>query len=284
MIPRQQLSLPLTGDDAQIKSSVSSPSSGRFSDLIVYVDESGDHGLQPDPDYPIFVLAFCVFYKEHYCEKVVPALEKLKFHYFGHDRIVLHEHDIRKGTGKFNILKKKQQKEMFIEQLTDIIETVNFILISCVIDKSRLRGRSEQASDPYHIALDFCLETLYEFLKEKNQGNTLTHVVVESRGEKEDRSLELEFRRICDGNNRMGLKLPFDIVFDAKKANSSGLQLADLVARPIGLHVLRPNQANRAFDVLRKKFFCSGGRRNVGAGFENWGLKIYPPPESERPR
>ena len=32
-----------------------------FSDYIVYVDESGDHGLKIAPLYPIFVLAFCVF-------------------------------------------------------------------------------------------------------------------------------------------------------------------------------------------------------------------------------
>ena len=39
---------------------------GRFSNFIVYVDESGDHGMQTvDPNYPLFVLAFCVFYKKH---------------------------------------------------------------------------------------------------------------------------------------------------------------------------------------------------------------------------
>jgi hypothetical protein len=78
--------------------------------------------------------------------------------------------------------------------------------------------------------------------------------------------------------------LPFNVVFASKQVNSSGLQLADLVARPIGLSVLRPEQPNRAFDVLRRKFFCSGGRGKVGEGFENWGLKIHPPPESEKPR
>jgi hypothetical protein len=72
-------------------------------------------------------------------------------------------------------------------------------------------------------------------------------VVVECRGKKEDSELELEFRRICDGANRMGKPLPFDIIFADKKTNSAGLQLADLVARPIGLSILRPNQSNRAF-------------------------------------
>ncbi len=231
----------------------------------------------------MFVLAFCVFYKGHYCEKVVPALEKFKFNHFGHDHVVLHEHEIRKETGSFKF-QNRQFKHEFIGQLTGIIEASNFILISCVIDKLRLRSKGEQTSNPYHLALGVCLETLYELLQEKNQDDTLTHVVVECRGLKEDKDLELEFRRICDGANRMGRSLPFEVVFADKKANSPGLQLADLVARPIGLRVLRPEQANRAFDVLTKKFFCSGGRQNLGEGFENCGLKIYPAPESERPR
>lgn len=48
---------------------------GRYSDFIIYVDESGDHGMQTlDPNYPMFVLAFCVFHKGHYCERVIPSL------------------------------------------------------------------------------------------------------------------------------------------------------------------------------------------------------------------
>lgn len=61
----------------------------RFSDYVVYVDESGDHSLASiDPDYPVFVLALCVFHKRHYAEKIIPAVEKLKFNYFGHDSVV----------------------------------------------------------------------------------------------------------------------------------------------------------------------------------------------------
>jgi hypothetical protein len=42
-----------------------------FSDYIVYVDESGDHGLvNIDTQYPIFVLAFCIFKKSDYLKTV----------------------------------------------------------------------------------------------------------------------------------------------------------------------------------------------------------------------
>ncbi len=280
----EQFSLFNDDEIARIEKEASPVSAGRFSDFIVYVDESGDHGMQTiDQNYPVFVLAFCVFYKSHYAGKVMSTLGRFKFNHFGHDHVVLHEHEIRKETGSFKFI-NRQSKIEFIGQLTSIIEASNFILISSVIDKLRLRGKDELASNPYHLALGFCLETLYEFLQEKNQDGKMTHVVVECRGPKEDKDLELEFRRVCDGANRLGRSLPFEIVFADKKTNSPGLQLADLVARPIGLNVLRPSQANRAFEVLTKKFFCSGGRENVGEGFESWGLKIYPSLESERPR
>jgi hypothetical protein len=257
---------------------------GRFSDFVVYVDESGDHSMQMlDANYPIFVLAFCVFYKRHYCESVVPTLQRFKFDQFGHDHVIFHENEIRKEKGNFRF-QSRTHKERFLNDLTGIIESSNFILISCVIDKTRLQDKEEQRSNPYHLALGFCLETLYELLQEKEQDDALTHVVVECRGKKEDNELELEFRRICDGVNRQGRRLPFEIIFADKKANSSGLQLADLVARPVGLNFLRPDQENRAFKILKRKFFCSGGREGVGEGFENWGLKIHPSPESEKPR
>ena len=93
----------------------------------------------------------------------------------------------------------------------------------------------------------------------------LTHIIVEERGKKEDNELELEFRRICDGDNWFNEKLPFAIKFANKKTNSAGLQLADLFARPVGMSILRPEQTNRSFDVLKDKFYCEG-----------WGLKVFP--------
>lgn len=255
----------------------------RFSKYIIYVDESGDHSLNSvDKNYPIFVLAFCIFHKRHYSEAIVPALEKFKFNYFGHDQVVLHENEIRKEKGSFNIFRGKDEKNKFLNELTEIIEFSNFILVSSIIDKRSISG--ETPSNPYHIALGLCMEKSFEFLREKNQHEKLTHVVVECRGKKEDTELELEFRRICDGNNRMGIPLPYEIIFSDKKVMSSGLQLADLVARPIGLSLLRPDQENRSFEVLKKKFYCDGGRENVGKNYKGLGLILYPPLKSEKPR
>ncbi|NYS61086.1 DUF3800 domain-containing protein [Vreelandella salicampi] len=247
-----------------------------FSDFVVYVDESGDHGLlNIDPNYPVFVLAFCIFYKQHYMAKVVPALQQLKFDYFGHDLVIFHEHEIRKEKGDFRVFKDRAEKQAFMGRLSHLIDESNFILASCVIDKHRLTSR-EEMSNPYHLALRHCLETLFDLVKEKGQESLETHVIVEKRGAKEDDELELEFRRICDGENKYQRDLPFKIRMAAKASNSAGLQLADLVARPIGRHVLAPNQPNQAFEVLKHKFYCEGGRQAVGDGYDQWGLKHFP--------
>ncbi|WP_084594148.1 DUF3800 domain-containing protein [Arhodomonas aquaeolei] len=248
-----------------------------FSDFIVYVDESGDHGLASvDPHYPVFVLAFCIFNKRHYSETVVEKVQKFKFKHFGHDLAILHEHDIRKERGEFSIFSNREHKNQFLGELTDIVESSNFVLVSCVIEKKRLRERYEYPANPYHLALAFGLERIYRFLKEKNQHNKITHVVLERRGQREDDELELEFRRVCDGANWFRQPLPFSAIFADKKTNSAGLQLADLVARPIGLRVLRPEQDNRAFRVLEDKFYCRGGRDNTGNGYDGLGLKKFP--------
>jgi hypothetical protein len=82
-----------------------------------------------------------VFYKRHYSERVMPALHKFKFNHFGQNWVVLHEHEIRKEKGDFRFFVHREHKQPFISEPTGIIELSNFILISCVIDKIRLRER-----------------------------------------------------------------------------------------------------------------------------------------------
>ncbi len=240
-----------------------------FSDYIIYVDESGDHGLKTiDPHYPVFVLVFCIFKKSEYVQAVVPSFQEFKFTHFGHDQIILHETDIRKDRGDFVLLKSKQMKTAFLDELSQIIQNVSFTLISCIIKKESYRERYKDPGNPYHIALRFALERAAFFL---NKSLAITHVIVEKRGKVEDDELELEFRRICAGDNYFRQALAFELVFADKKSNSAGLQLADLVARPIGLHVLKPEQENRAFEIIAQKFY-----RSRQGSLDGYGFKCFP--------
>lgn len=245
---------------------------GRFSEHIVFVDESGDHGLKSiDPNYPMFVLAFCIFRKTEYATTLVSDLKHFKFKHFGHDQVILHETDIRKDRGDFSILKTREKKEAFLTELSDIVEATSFTFIATAIQKEALLARYANPDNPYHVALGFGLERVYFYLRGIGEAGMKNHIVVEKRGKQEDAGLELEFRRVCDGNNYMRKSFPFEIVFADKKSNSAGLQMADLIARPVGMKLLRPGQPNRAYDIIERKFY-----RNGRGQINGWGLKCFP--------
>ena len=232
-----------------------------FSDYIVYADESGDHGLVSiNPEYPVFALVFCVIRKADYAAVVVPAFQSFKFDVWGHDAVVLHEQEIRRREGDFTILLTDPNlRTRFFERLNGLIESAPVTIFASVIDKLRLKKKYAHPQNPYEIALLFCMEQLLGMLIEGGQAGKTVHVVFESRGKREDRDLELEFRRICNNERRWRDRNPdfrqleFRPIFQAKSVNSAGLQLADLTARPIALNSLRPNQVNRAFEIIRPK-------------------------------
>ena len=255
--------------------------SDNFGSYIVYVDESGDANLtKVDKDYPVFVLAFCIFFKQYYTNTLVPEVQSLKFNYFGHDLVVLHEKEIRRKEPPFTF-STKEKEDQFMNDLSGVIARSRFILISAAILKNQLESKPER--NAYYIALSLCLENLYLFLMEKGQQNHKTFVIFEARGDKEDRELELEFRRICDGDNKFGMAMPFNIIIKSKQINSTGLQFADLLARPIGRKLIDPEeQPNRAFDILKQKFFCVN-KTKLGEEYYGLGLSVYPP-KSEKPR
>lgn len=236
-----------------------------YSDYIIYVDESGDHALNTiDPDYPVFVLTFSIFNKQDYINKIVPKFQDFKFKYFGHDIIIFHENEIRRRKNGFKFLYNKTIHTKFMDELSDIIDESDFKVISCVIHKEKLKQSSLKLDNPYHIALDFCLQRLNRFLENHNQSKSKTHIVFEKRGKKEDDELELEFRRICDI-----LNYPFEIILADKKTNSVGLQLSDMIARPIGRSLINPNEENRAYNIIKTKLYGNGVSKDMG-------LKIYP--------
>ena len=243
-----------------------------FSDYIVYVDESGDHGLSHiNPEYPIFVLAFCLLRKENYLKTVVPSIQALKFKYFGHDMVVLHEAEIRKSHGPFKILLNSDVRHRFLEDLTGVIAAAPFTLVASCIMKQAFLERRGGDSNPYHVAMQFGMERIYMELQRLGQRGRKTFMVFEQRGLQEDNGLELEFRRIRDRSHLTGLGDSLDLILASKQTNSVGLQLADMVARPVGRNLLHPAQRNRAFEVVNRKF-----RRSSEGQLLGWGLKVYP--------
>jgi hypothetical protein len=236
-------------------------------EYIVFVDESGDHGLESiDPNYPVFVLAFCIIEKSHFARRVMPEITEFKFRHFGHNQVILHEHEIRKDTGDFAVLRDRARKAAFLDELTALIDGLEMTVIASVIRKERLVTRYHWPANPYEIALAFGLGRTHMWLSEHGAAGASTPVILEQRGRREDDALELEFRRVCDRQNYLRATLHLERRFVTKSANVPGLQLAGLIARPIGRHVLDPGQASRAYEVIERKL-----RRSPRGKIEGWG-------------
>lgn len=220
------------------------------SEYVVYVDESGDHSLKAiDPLYPVFVLVFCIFRKVDYANIISPLFKHLKLKFFGHDLTILHTREIRKSQNEFSILLNENTRLGFFNHLNQIMEEIPLTIVASVIDKQDLKESDSEISNPYHLALKFCLEKTMIFFQEEEQGNRNTFVIVEERGKEEDRQLQSVFQAIVDGKNSLGIKIPMQIRFANKQTNIIGLQIADLVAHPIGRHLMNTGQSNRSYEI-----------------------------------
>ena len=245
-----------------------------FSEYIIFADESGDHGITSiNPENPIFVLVFCIFRKVDYISIVKQAVAKLKIDFWGHDLVVLHNHEIRKSAGEFVFLFDEETRRIFLHALNELIRNIPFSIAATAIDKRYLTDRPN-SSNPYLLALDSCLEQTLNFLKKKQQIQQTTHVIVESRGRPEDRDLGFAFDRLAA--RMLPKRYPLDLRFANKQTNSSGLQIADLVAHPIARHIVKREQPNKAFDIVKEKLLGY-------PAYEGVGLKCEPL-ESERPQ
>jgi Protein of unknown function (DUF3800) len=233
--------------------------SSEFSDYIVFVDESGSPTVSPiDPNHPVFVLVFCVINKWTYCDLIQPAVKRLKSEFFGHDMAVLHSHEIRKRSGEFKFLMYQNKRIAFLSQLDEIISGAKVAVIANVINKEALCDSGNATLNLYHIAMDSCLVGLSLFLNKRGQSGKLTHIIAESRGRNEDSDLRGAFddmQKWMNSNMPPSSLTPFALQFAEKKINSAGLQLADLFGHPIGRNAINPEQANHAFEIVRRKIF-----------------------------
>src|SRR3954451_24130674 len=101
-----------------------------------------------DPAYPMFVLTFCIYQKEAYATIAAPSMLRFKFKHFGHDQVILHEHEIRRTKGAFTFLFDAARRETFYAALNTLIETSPFTLVASAIHKDRLQARYNTPDNP----------------------------------------------------------------------------------------------------------------------------------------
>ena len=241
------------------------------SKYIGFFDECGDHSMNKiDKDFPLFVLALVIVERKAYVKELLPAVNQLKLKYWTHEGINLHSRDIRKQKGSFSFLRNNHLYQSFMEEISDMIAALPFTLFITGIMKHQYAKESgANAKNPYHIALAFTMERVLHFMD--SNGETELPLIAEARGNKENEDLEREFYKIMAmgtniDNAEEFKKLTCPLVFKSKKFNIAGVQIADLCAHPCARYILKPNQPNKAYEIVSKKIYSN----------KMSGLKVFP--------
>jgi Protein of unknown function (DUF3800) len=246
---------------------------GRY---LLFMDESGDHGLKTiDPNFPIFVLTGLLFSEENY-QVVCRKIGEFKNKYLGTAEVILHRRDMRKYERGFEILFDADVKRCFYADLNGILQDASYTIISSIINKQKhIEQYGKLADDPYEIALTFVLErTLFE--ADDKRDVTEIHVTIEGRGKKEDALLAKRYNELLYRGTGQVESRRLTNVYDEelevrlKRDNDCGLQLADLCAYPIARYFLNNNEPNPAYEVIKDKI-RKGPRTTLG-----YGIKIFP--------
>jgi hypothetical protein len=242
------------------------------SDYLAFLDECGDHSLTSvDKDFPVFVLSLVLLRRTDYGARILPAVNNLKLKHWDHEGVNLHSRDIRKAEGPFSILQNAARRTRFLADVSNLMATLPYELFIVGIRKDRLRDRYVRAANPYELALTFVMERVLHCLEQRQQ-RTLP-LVAEARGQNEDSQLKATFYDLTTQgtgyvDSSRFQRCRFALQFQDKRKNIVGIQLADLCAHPAGRHILKPEQPNQAFDVIRGHVYEGGGRVR--------GWKVFP--------
>ena len=222
---------------------------------VVHADESGSPDLhRADPNFPVFVVAFCLSKTSDYAQRIAPAITELKLKHFGHDAVVLHEYDIRNIRTPF-VFGSDDARLEFMEDLADFVAAAPVQFAASMIDKRAVPDRLPPWLDGYGVCFEHGISRIARILQRENGASADSapvRIVAESRGKRENSRLEDAFSASF-GTRADRWTNDFELVIADKALNLPGLQLADLAAHPIARHYLKPDQPNRAWDVIRGK-------------------------------
>jgi hypothetical protein len=247
-----------------------------MSKYLLFLDESGDHGLKTiDPSFPIFVLTGLLFSEAGY-QEVCQKIDAFKKRFFNKLEVILHRRDMRKYERGFEILFDVDVKQRFYTELNKILQEANYKIIASVINKQKhIEQYGKLADDPYEIALTFVLERIL-FEADEQRNITGIHVTIEGRGKKEDALLAKRYNEILYRgtgqieSQRLLLIYDQELEVRLKRDNDCGLQLADLCAYPIARYFMNNNEPNPAYDSIKGKI------RRGPKGVIGYGIKIFP--------
>lgn len=237
------------------------------SKYYLFIDECGDHNLAKfDPIFPAFTLCGILVSRQN-LSVLNKSFEDLKTDIFGSKDAIIHSVDIRKWRGNFSILADETLRIRFFEGIEKILcQHGVYVIVSCTILKEQLHKfcvRGEE-NDVYGLSLSYLIERSIFCVDNINGESSEISIVVERRGKKEDKKLLNYYNGLRNHGTkwikaeRLRARIT-NFGFKNKKDNIIGLQIADLIAYPVTIHLLHPERNNPSYETVKHNIFQDNG-------------------------
>lgn len=278
-------------DDSWIKKPTKIKKWEKDIDYVMFVDENGNSDVKDilkcisknqeiDINNNFFTVTGVIFTKQQYFI-AKNKLNELKLKYWKngtylynekYKKVCFHSREIRRKTGAFD--KKLIDYDNFIIELSELIDKLNYKIISITIDKKEYLLKRYQFNI-YNTAMCFLLQRYIYVMPNNCKGL----IMMEARGKDEDYLLLNEMKRIIFetgikkiSSEELEEKIA-GIYFNPKWNNLydstfSGLEIADLSSYPIHKYVRNKNK-DKSFLILEKKI-------DKYPNYINKGIKIFP--------
>jgi len=242
----------------------------------LFLDESGIDSFKDPQQY--YVVAGVIFDREYCRSNVMPQVNKLKNKYFGSADVVFHFTEMKNKRNEFNCLNNKANRISFWDGYFNLLESLDFTIVSAVVDKKEMQARYYYPQAVKRVALPLIYENYIHFLKESA---SLGKVFVEQVNPKEDERVQVQYHSLmANGTARLSregfIKHIAGVRFHLKSDNIIGLQIADTIA--FGINAYKDNRIkgsapdlSRLWAIIDKKLY--DGRLNQK---ERYGLQNLP--------
>lgn len=198
-------------------------------EYYLFLDESKPNGSNINH----LCLAGVIIEKEIYQKEIIPEVNKLKNSIFNTSEIVLHESEIRKGSGEYKNMRISEKRAEFWSGMENIFKNFPLTTLgaSIHINDYKTYYSDSDLNDEYYIVLQIVLENFVHFLRKNNaQGQ----IYIEGINPTDDIKLRNTYHKIIANGtlyyspNAFQSRL-LNINFLIKADNNIGLQLADFI-------------------------------------------------------
>ena len=214
----------------------------------MYFDETGNPDLKhtDDQNHRFLGLTGVIVDLAHVRETMRPEMESLKVRYFDShpdEPVILHRHEMVNHMDPFGNLRDDEIRRAFNHDLLRYLREWEYSVVTVCLDKKKhAETYGGWNNDPYHYCMEILLELFNSWLRHRN---AMGDVMAESRSGKEDMRLKNEFRNLWTcGTGKVNPEqfqsslTSGELKVKPKKANETGLQLADLIANPSRSEIL----------------------------------------------